>query len=251
MRHDLGSSRARTLPALVILLALVSAQGQQLPDKFTNLQFFPKDIPKTELMQNMRSFSFALGVRCPYCHVEKSAKELDLDFPADDKQPKKTARVMLNLVAAVNRDYVGKIGKPEPIRVECVTCHHGLIQPRTLRAVLAEAIDKQGIDGAVALYRDLRSRYYGGAQYDFGESALNQLTESLLRSNKNKEAAAIMEMNFDANHPTSIWSYHLIAMSHQANGEIEKARADFRRVVELHPDDTWAKQQLDSLSTAK
>jgi Tfp pilus assembly protein PilF len=60
-----------------------------------------------------------------------------------------------------------------------------------------------------------------------------------------------MEMNFDANHPTSIWSYHLLAMSHQANGETEKARADFRKVVELHPDDTWAKQQLDSLSTAK
>jgi predicted TPR repeat methyltransferase len=43
----------------------------------------------------------------------------------------------------------------------------------------------------------------------------------------------------------------MLAMAHQANGEIEKAIADYRRVLELHPDDTWAKDQIASLSKTK
>jgi tetratricopeptide (TPR) repeat protein len=174
-----------------------------------------------------------------------------IDFPADGKDAKRTARVMLQIVSAINRDYMGKIGKPAPAQVDCVTCHHGLTQPRTLDSVLAETIDKQGVDAAIATYRDLRAKYDGTGAYDFGDTSLNQLTESLLAQKKNKEAAAMMEMHFAANSPTSAWSYHLLAMSHVANGEIEKARADYRKVIELHPDDSWAKKQLDSLSATK
>ena len=202
-------------------------------------------------MGQMRGFSFTLNVRCPYCHVENSAKDLDLNFASDDKQAKKTARLMLAMTAAINRDYIGKVGVSDPIQVECVTCHRGLAQPKTLKATLSDAINKSGIEGAIALYRDLRSRYYGTGQYDFGESPLNQLTETLLHASKNEEAAKLMEMNFEENHPTSIWSYHLLAMSHQAAGETEKAKADYQKVLELHPDDTWAKKQLDSLTGSK
>jgi len=232
-----------------ILLTAAAAGAQAVPDKFANLKVLPADISKGELMQTMRGFAFALNVRCPYCHVEKSKKDLDLDFAADDKQPKSTARIMLTMTAAINRDYVGKIGKPEPIRVQCVTCHHGLTQP--LNALLADTLQKQGIDATVSQYRDLRSRDYGTGQYDFGETPLNQFTETLLRDKKYKEAVAIMEMNFAANHPDSVWSYHMLAMSHQANGELEEAKADYRKVLQLHPEDSWAKTQLDALVTAK
>jgi tetratricopeptide (TPR) repeat protein len=234
-----------------ILLTAAAAGAQAVPDKFTNLKLLPADISKAELMQTMRGFAFALNVRCPYCHLEKSKKDLDLDFAADDKQPKKTARIMLTMTAAINRDYVGKIGKPEPIRVQCVTCHHGLTQPQPMNALLADTFQKQDIDATVSLYRDLRSRYYGTGQYDFGETPLNQFTENLLRDKKYKEAVAIMEMNFAANHPDSVWSYHMLAMAHQANGELEEAKADYRKVLELHPEDSWAKTQLDALATAR
>jgi predicted TPR repeat methyltransferase len=40
-------------------------------------------------------------------------------------------------------------------------------------------------------------------------------------------------------------------MAHQANGQIDKAIADYRKVLELHPDDTWAKDQIVSLSKDK
>ena len=47
---------------------------------------------------------------------------LMMDFAADDKDKKKTARVMLQMVATINHDYVSKIGTPPPtpVRVECV-----------------------------------------------------------------------------------------------------------------------------------
>lgn len=246
-RLRLGSN-TRWLSLVAILLAITPAAAQ-FPDKFTNLQVLPKNISKNDLQATMRGFAFALNVRCSYCHAQKA--DTTMDFPSDDKDTKKTARLMLQMLAAINRDYVSKIGKPSPVQVECSTCHRGLTQPRLLNAVLADAIEKQGIDGAIKEYRDLRSQYYGTGQYDFGETPLNQLTESLLAKEKNKEAVAIMEMNFAANNPTSVWSYHMLAMSHQANGEIEKAKADYRKVFELHPDDTWAKQQIDALSSRK
>jgi len=223
----------------------------QLPDKFTNLKVLPKDISKAELQSTMRGFAFALNVRCEHCHVEKpGGKKFEMDFAADDKEAKKTARLMIEMVATINRDYINKVSTT-PIPVQCVTCHHGLTEPRTLNSVLAEAIDKKGIDSAVALYHELRQKYYGSGQYDFGETSLNQLSESLLAQKKNKEATTIMEMSFDSNHPDSVWSYHMLAMAHQANGEIEKAIADYRKVLELHPDDAWAKDQIASLSKDK
>ena len=223
----------------------------QFPDKFTNLKVLPKDISRQELQSTMRGFAFALNVRCEHCHVEKpGGKKFEMDFAADDKEPKKTARLMIEMVATINRDYINKVSTT-PISVQCVTCHHGLTEPRTLNSVLAEAIEKKGIDSAVALYHELRQKYYGSGQYDFGETSLNQLSESLLAQKKNKEAMTIMEMSFDSNHPDSLWSYHMLAMAHQANGQIDKAIADYRKVLELHPDDTWAKDQIVSLSKDK
>jgi hypothetical protein len=248
MTYYRSGRRFLLLMIIVIAQATVPAAAQ-FPDKFTNLQVLPKDIPKSDLQSTMRGFVFALNVRCPYCHVQKA--DQSFDYPADDKDTKKTARIMLQMVATINHDYVSKIGRVTPVQVECVTCHRGLTQPRPLGAVLAETMEKHGVEKAIALYHDLRKQYYGSGQYDFGETPLNQLTESLLAKDRNKEAVAIMEMNFAANSPDSVWAYHMLAMSHEANGEIDKAKADYHKVVELHPDDTWAKEQIDALSNPK
>jgi hypothetical protein len=233
----------------VFLLLGALTAAAQVPDKFTNLQVLPKDIPKAELTSTMRKFAFALGTRCEHCHVQKT--DQSFDYSLDDKEAKKTARVMLQMVATVNRNYIAKIAQPAPVQVECVTCHHGVTQPRTLNSILAEAISKQGGDAAVSTYQELRTKYYGTGAYDFSDVPLNQLTESLLAQKKTKEAVAIMEMNFAANNPTSVYSYHMLAMSHQANGQTEKARQDYAKDVELHPDDVWAKKQLDTLTGSK
>ncbi len=251
----MANSSLRKWSLLAIVLLACTPAAAQFPDKFTNLKALPKDISKRELESTMRGFAFALGVRCDHCHVEKKAPEKGLDFPADDKDAKKTARVMLQMVAAVNHDYISKVIKAPPdtpaIQVQCVTCHHGLTQPQPLNAVLAGSLEKDGVEKTITLYHELRRKYYGSGQYDFGETSLNQLTESLLAKKKNGDALAIMDLNFAENHPDSVWSYHMLAMTHQANGQIDKAIADYRKVLELHPEDMWAKQQIEALSKIK
>jgi hypothetical protein len=129
------------------LLSCASAHGQ-FPDKFENLKILPKDISKQELQSTMRGFAFALGVRCDHCHVEKKEPGKGFDFPADDKQAKQTARLMIQMVDAINHDFVGKVvndDKTTPIRVQCVSCHHGVTRPQPLNAVLAQCLEKDGI----------------------------------------------------------------------------------------------------------
>src|ERR1700719_2986487 len=125
---------------IITILFAAGPADAQFPDKFTNLKVLPKDISKHELESTMRGFAFALGVRCDHCHVEKKAPEKGLDFPVDEKDAKKTARVMLQMVAAINHEYISKVSKAPTdtaaIQVQCVTCHHGLTQPRPLNAVL-------------------------------------------------------------------------------------------------------------------
>jgi len=242
------------LALTLLVIAGVEAQlsEAQFPDKFTNLKVLPKDITKQQLQSTMRGFSLALGVRCEHCHVEKkSTQKLELDFAADDKEEKKTARLMLEMVGGINQDYLAKLSRTPAVEAQCVTCHHGLAKPRTLNSLLAETIEQKGIDTAIAQYKELRTKYYGGSQYDFSETPLNLLTESLLAQKKTKEAVAIMELSFEANHLDSVWSYHMLAMAHQANGQADRAIADYRKVVELHPDDDWAKKQIAVLSEKK
>jgi hypothetical protein len=138
----------------------VSAAAQ-FPEKFTNLQFLPKDTSRKQL-ESMRGFAFGLNVWLCLLPCEKpNAKKFEMDFTSDDKDTKKTARVMRQMVAAINHDYISKLPPAQmpPVQVQCVTCHYGLTQPRQLTSVLAEAIDQKGIDSAVALYHELRQKY--------------------------------------------------------------------------------------------
>ena len=246
--------RIASLPATTVMLLSLAALAAeaQMPDKFTNLQYFPKTISRQELMGNMRGFSFSLGVRCQFCHAGKDGnKREQMDFASDEKDTKKTARAMLRMVDAINQEYIAKMGRTAPIRVECVTCHHQLSIPKTMNALLAETIDKKDIQAAIGLYRDLRKNGLGNGQYDFGETSLNILTESLLKQDKAKEAVAIMELNVEVNTPPSGWAYNLLAMSHVANKQVEKARADYQKILELNPQDEWAKKQLEQLNGSK
>ena len=250
-----GSIRCRILFAVVALfqgLSLAVAVDAQVPDKFTNLQYFPKDISGRQLIATMRGFSFSLNVRCQFCHAAKAGNSLEqMDFASDEKETKRTARAMLRMVDAINQDYIAKMGRTAPVRVECVTCHHRLTIPKTMNALLAETLEKKDLPAALSLYRKLRSEDLGGGQYDFGETPLNILTESLLTQGKAKEAAAIMEMNVEVNTPPSGWAYNLLALAHVANKEVEKAKADYRKILEMDPQDRFAKEQLEKLSATK
>lgn len=220
----------------------------QTPDKFTNLQVFPKSIPKDELIQTMRGFSFATGLRCEGCHVQSADKKID--FASDDKPQKKTAREMLRMVGAINENYIKTMGTPDPVQVTCMTCHHGLNKPRSLTDVMAETIQKENVTAAVGQYRKLREEYYGTDAYDFSETALNLLAERLMREKKAADAVAIVELNAEMN-PSTTWALGVAAMAHRQHGDTEKAKADFKKLLEANPQNNWAKEQLDQLNAAR
>jgi hypothetical protein len=123
---------AVTLPAG--LLAQTASPGQQKfpPDKFVNLQVFPKDTKPDVLIQAMKNFTRDLGVRCQHCHVGKEGLPLEqFDFPSDAKPQKNIARNMVRMSGEIN----SRITKDMPdapaqgYQVTCYTCHRGAVHP--------------------------------------------------------------------------------------------------------------------------
>jgi len=127
----------RTTVVLAGALALVAVTGvrAQVPQKFTNLQVLPKDIPPAELVATMKSFAQGLGVRCEHCHVGEGNDLSKFDFAADTKPTKATARKMIRMATALNTE-VATIMPPAAdasgaARVTCFTCHRGAPKPLT------------------------------------------------------------------------------------------------------------------------
>ena len=96
-----------------------------------NLQVFPKDIPRAQLIQNMKFFAQSLGVRCTFCHVGQEGQPLSTyDFASDAKREKQTARAMLVMVHKINKDEFG-VTDFNNVKVTCFTCHRGATHPLT------------------------------------------------------------------------------------------------------------------------
>ena len=110
--------------------------------EFKNLQVLPRDITREQLLATMRGFTRGLGVRCNHCHVVAATEpEEKLDFPADTKEEKRVARVMLQMVRQINKDWMHRVEEaegehheeasvePAEMRVVCWTCHRGKEEP--------------------------------------------------------------------------------------------------------------------------
>ncbi len=234
------------------LAAAATALPAQIPDKFTNLEVLPDDIPRDSLVQIMRSFAMSLGVRCGYCHVPKEGTEREeLDFASDDKVEKRQARFMMRLVRDLNTEELS--GLPErsdpPVRVTCVTCHRRSPVPRTIDVVIAETIDSAGVAAAVEHYRRLREETMESGRYDFSEWPVNELARKLAAGGKRAEAIALLEMNGQL-HPASADIDVQLADIYRAAGDREKAIVYYRTALEKQPSNQNARRRLDELTGA-
>jgi len=194
----------------VLLLALL---GQPpAPWKAENLQYFPKDISRQALTQRMREFSFALGVRCQYCHPGGNGITFDgVSFPSDEKPAKAKARAMLRMVDQINNSLLGSLpSRAEPrVTVDCVTCHHGVALPKSLQTTMFEIVQAQSAAAAIEKYRQLRRDALLG-QYNFGEWEINELARRLTEAGDVKSALAVLEMNLEF-YPDSVAVQRMIA----------------------------------------
>jgi len=225
------------LVGFILLGSAANAGAQFPPDSLVNLEFFDKDIPVRELIGHMRGFSFALGVRCQYCHVGEDDQPLsEFDFPSDEKRTKRTARIMLQMVATINNNHLPDIpDRIEPnTEVTCATCHRGLSRPRTLEAVLAETLESDGIDATVERYREMRSEYYGSGSYDFSEFVLTEWAQVLARSGQTDEAIGVLELNAEM-FPESGGVRFMVGEVFRLVDDTVQAKIHYERAIELQP----------------
>ena len=125
-----------TLLSALFVLVLISAADAQSPasqqstpkkaeEQFKNIQVL-KGIPADELIPSMQFITASLGVECEFCHVQGA-------FDKDDKKPKQTARKMMEMMFAINKDNFD--GHRE---VTCNSCHRGSEHPAAIPAVMTE-----------------------------------------------------------------------------------------------------------------
>lgn len=220
----------------------------QIPKTFTNLHVLPRDIGRPELVSVMRSYASALGVRCAHCHVRADAPDLKgADFASDAREEKRTARLMIKMVRAINEQHLARLKRDHTVRVECVTCHRGLSTPRTLEAELSGALESKGADAAVARYRELRAASYGRGGYDFGQGTLNALGERLLGRSQPADALALLTLNREF-FPDAPWLRYLLGEAHRALGHREEAIAEYERSIALDPENPMARQRLQQMT---
>jgi Tetratricopeptide repeat/Photosynthetic reaction centre cytochrome C subunit len=283
----------------------------KIPDEFKNLQILPKDIAKPRLVGIMKEFAGGLGVRCDHCHVERQTDQGgEFDFAADDKDEKKTARLMMKMVQDINEKWLSQLapdheheegedeehegaeehesgakhepspgdekGAAKPVAVpthetgpkddqagqqntasaeadpasgwlvRCVTCHHGLDHPRTIQRVVQSTIARHGVSAAIQKYRDLRKRYYGGFQYDFGEHPLDSVVQDLLKDGKTDDAMALLTLDAELNPESGMVSF-LLGEAYLAQGDKAKAMNSYKKALELAPRLEPARQKLEAL----
>ena len=93
-----------------------AAPAKTTDQAFKNIQIL-KGIPADQLIPTMQFIAASLNVECEYCHVEGAMDK-------DDKKPKQTARKMMEMMFAVNKNTFE--GRRE---VTCYSCHHGSTRP--------------------------------------------------------------------------------------------------------------------------
>jgi photosynthetic reaction center cytochrome c subunit len=93
-----------------------AAEPKKAEEQYKNIQVL-KGIPADQVIPGMQFIAASLGVECQFCHVQD-------EFEKDDKKPKLTARKMMTMMFAINKDNFE--GHRE---VTCYSCHRGSIDP--------------------------------------------------------------------------------------------------------------------------
>jgi photosynthetic reaction center cytochrome c subunit len=93
-----------------------TAPGTTVEQAFKNIQVL-KGVPADQLVPAMQFIAASLGVECEFCHVQNA-------FEKDDKKTKATARKMILMQMAINKDHFD--GHRD---VTCYSCHRGSNDP--------------------------------------------------------------------------------------------------------------------------
>jgi photosynthetic reaction center cytochrome c subunit len=169
----LATAGARAQSAAPQPLSSNAAVPRLAEEEFKNIQAL-KGIPAEQVIPSMQFIAGSLGVECEYCHVAHANEK-------DDKKTKVTARKMINMMMAINKENFE--GHRE---VTCFSCHRGSTEPVSTPVITdeeprprAEQGKKPG-DAKVALpsAEELLDKYLGAIG---GANALQTITSRVQR----------------------------------------------------------------------
>ncbi len=211
------------------------------PARARNLKILPRKTPPDQLRGVMTGFTRALGVKCSHCHVGEAGRPRSAyDFASDANPKKRIARGMMKLTKEVNEE-LGEISelahsgpRSSRVQVQCITCHRGLPQPRTLSSTLSLAYEAGGADSAITAYQTLRRGSYDAGSYDFREPSLEELGEYAYQKNDTSGALRIFELNM-RQFPESGNVYARMAQLYLARGDTARAITNYQRALNVDP----------------
>ncbi len=146
MNRKMGKSMATVLGFAGALAFAIAGGHAQAPaagkpkltqEQFKNIQVL-KDLPADQLVPAMQFIAASLGVECEFCHVQGQMDK-------DDKQTKKTAREMMLMMMAINKENFK--GNRE---VTCFTCHRGSNDPVSTPIISDEPPKPEAENEAIA-----------------------------------------------------------------------------------------------------
>ncbi len=127
----LGSG-AGTLRARSAQSSTGTATPRTTEQVYKNIQVL-KGFPSDQLIPAMQFVAASLGVQCDFCHLENA-------FEKDDKQTKQTARKMMRMMFAINKDNFDGQQK-----VTCYACHRGAHKP-VITPIISEEDGKSVVE---------------------------------------------------------------------------------------------------------
>jgi tetratricopeptide (TPR) repeat protein len=234
---------------ITVMCGVVPTESYAQQEAPKNLQYFPEDMTRAEVVSEMRQFSFALGVRCQYCHVGGDGVSFEgVVFESDDDPDKRKARYMLQMVDELNQNLLPMMAdRDEPnAMISCKTCHRGAPKPALLTEVLRTTLDTEDSEAAVAQYRQLREGEGMAGRYDFGEWEMNSFADELAAEDRPRDAIAMYELNLEF-HPESGSIILALARLHEGIDETDAAIGYYERALEMRPGDPRLTAKLEEL----
>lgn len=114
---------------------------------------------------------------------------------------------------------------------------------KSLEADVLGVLAAQGYDSLVAHYKAIRAQNAGTYTYDFRESRLNVLGYTLLRAGQEGMALDVFRLNTVA-YPEAFNAWDSLGECYMGMGENEKAIENYKKSLELNPDNANATRML-------
>jgi tetratricopeptide (TPR) repeat protein len=117
---------------------------------------------------------------------------------------------------------------------------------RSIANALLNTITEKDVASAITQYRALKAGPAAN-EYDFGEPELNRLGYQLLSMKKVAEAIEILKLNVEM-FPQSANVYDSLAEAYMAHNDKELSIANYKKSLELDPNNANGKRQLAMLT---